>query len=109
MQGRSRTESPSDRTSVPVSAERLWRDVLGEQLRATRTDRKETLEAIARRANVSVQYLSEIERGRKEASSEVTAAVAAALELTLLDLTMGAVGRLHAEPASRRGQVALAA
>lgn len=41
----------------------------------------------AARAGVSSQYLSELERGRKDASSELLAAVTGALGLTLLDLT----------------------
>lgn len=66
----------------------LWRDVLGSQLRRLRHDRQETLGEIAGRAGVSVQYLSEIERGRKEPSSEMIAAVAGALDVTLVDLTL---------------------
>ncbi|WP_413453080.1 helix-turn-helix domain-containing protein [Georgenia sp. 1P01AC] len=42
---------------------------------------------MAARAGVSPQYLSEVERGRKEPSSEVLAAVAGALDLTLADVT----------------------
>jgi transcriptional regulator with XRE-family HTH domain len=41
----------------------------------------------AARAGISPQYLSEIERGRKEPSSEMIAALAGALDLTLIDLT----------------------
>jgi transcriptional regulator with XRE-family HTH domain len=49
---------------------------------------------VAHRAGVSTQYLSEIERGRKEPSSEVLEAVGAALSLTLLDLTSRVSGAL---------------
>ena len=86
--------------------EPLWRDLLGEQLRAARQARGETLHDVARRANLSPQYLSEIERGRKEPSSEMVAAVGSALGLTLLDLTLGAAARLggaRAASASRGG------
>src|SRR4051812_48754307 len=55
--------------------EPLWRDLLGHQLRTLRLSRRETLETVARRANLSLQYLSEIERGAKEPSSEVVAAI----------------------------------
>ena len=46
-------------------------------------------------AGISVQYLSEVERGRKEPSSEVLAAVAGALGLRMADLTLRVARRLH--------------
>jgi transcriptional regulator with XRE-family HTH domain len=67
--------------------EPLWREVLGSRLRALRADRAETLAETAERAGISPQYLSEIERGRKEPSSEMIAALAGALDTTLADLT----------------------
>ncbi|QPE03902.1 helix-turn-helix transcriptional regulator [Microbacterium schleiferi] len=75
--------------------ESLWRHVLGGRLRSLRHERGETLTETARRAGVSVQYLSEVERGVKEPSSEVIAAVADALEVTLLDLTLGVAADLR--------------
>jgi transcriptional regulator with XRE-family HTH domain len=68
--------------------EPLWREVLGRRLRALRADRDETLAQTADRAGISPQYLSEIERGRKEPSSEMIAALAGALDTTLADLTL---------------------
>jgi transcriptional regulator with XRE-family HTH domain len=70
-----------------TAPEPLWREVLGSRLRALRADRDETLAQTAERAGVSPQYLSEIERGRKEPSSEMIAALAGALDTTLADLT----------------------
>jgi transcriptional regulator with XRE-family HTH domain len=67
--------------------EPLWREVLGRRLRALRADRDETLAQTSERAGISPQYLSEIERGRKEPSSEMIAALAGALDTTLADLT----------------------
>ena len=67
--------------------EPLWREVLGSRLRAMRGERAETLAETAERAGISPQYLSEIERGRKEPSSEMIAALAGALDTTLADLT----------------------
>jgi transcriptional regulator with XRE-family HTH domain len=67
--------------------EPLWREVLGERLRSLRRRRGRTLSETAAQAGISPQYLSEIERGRKEPSSEMIAAVAGALGSTLLDLT----------------------
>lgn len=75
--------------------EPLWRDVLGEHLRSLRRDRGETLAETAGRAGVSPQYLSEVERGIKEPSSEMIAAVAGALGTSLVDLTTGVVERLR--------------
>jgi transcriptional regulator with XRE-family HTH domain len=67
--------------------EPLWREVLGSRLRALRAGRGETLAETAERAGISPQYLSEVERGRKEPSSEMIAALAGALDTTLADLT----------------------
>ena len=72
------------RTTAP---EPLWREVLGSQLRELRHERQERLAETAARAGISPQYLSEIERGRKEPSSEMIAALAGAFGLTLIDLT----------------------
>jgi len=75
--------------------EPLWREVLGSRLRALRTDRGETLAQTAERAGISPQYLSEVERGRKEPSSEMIAALAGALDLTVADLMSGAAEDLR--------------
>ena len=63
--------------SPAAPTEPLWRSVLGARLRELRRRRGHTLTRTARRAGISPQYLSEIERGRKEPSSEIVAAVAA--------------------------------
>jgi len=47
---------------------------VGDQLRAERRRRGETQAEVAGRAGISVQYLSELERGRKDPSSEILAA-----------------------------------
>jgi transcriptional regulator with XRE-family HTH domain len=73
----------------PQALEPLWREVLGSRLRALRTDRDETLARTAERAGISPQYLSEVERGRKEPSSEMIAALAGALDVTVADLMAG--------------------
>jgi transcriptional regulator with XRE-family HTH domain len=66
--------------------EPLWREVLGSRLRELRRQREEKLTETAGRAGISPQYLSEVERGRKEPSSEMIAALAGAFDLTLIDL-----------------------
>jgi ribosome-binding protein aMBF1 (putative translation factor) len=67
--------------------EPLWREMVGALLRRLRHARGERLADTAARAGVSPQYLSEVERGIKEPSSEMIAAIAGALGVTLLDLT----------------------
>src|SRR5215472_2581857 len=79
----------------PPAVEPLWREVLGGRLRTLRTDRDETLAQTADRAGISPQYLSEVERGRKEASSEMIAALAGALDTTVADLMAGAADDLR--------------
>jgi transcriptional regulator with XRE-family HTH domain len=66
--------------------EPLWRELVGATLRAVRTRRGERLSDVAERAGVSTQYLSEIERGLKDPSSEMLAAVAGALDLSVREL-----------------------
>jgi DNA-binding XRE family transcriptional regulator len=67
--------------------EPLWREALGRRLRVLRQEQGEKLTETAGRAGISPQYLSEVERGRKEPSSEMIAALAGALRTTLIDLT----------------------
>jgi transcriptional regulator with XRE-family HTH domain len=64
----------------------LLRTILGDVLRRNRRAQGRTLADVARGARVSMQYLSELERGRKEASSEVLAAICAALRIELSDV-----------------------
>jgi transcriptional regulator with XRE-family HTH domain len=64
----------------------LLRGVIGVVLRRARALQGKTLKDVADQARVSVQYLSEVERGRKEASSEVVAAICGALGWTIVDL-----------------------
>jgi DNA-binding XRE family transcriptional regulator len=82
-----RPERPRQPPQPAQPQEPLWREVLGGRLRARRLDQRETLAQTAGRAGISPQYLSEIERGRKEPSSEMIAALAGALGTTLIGLT----------------------
>ncbi len=70
----------------PARPEPLFRHLVGHILRARREAQGRTLRDVARDARVSVAYLSEVERGRKEASSEVLVAVCRALGMGLVDL-----------------------
>jgi hypothetical protein len=74
--------------------EPLWRDLVGDVLRRERLAQERTLKDVADAARISMPYLSEVERGRKEASSEVLAAAAGALGLGLGDLLSLAQGEL---------------
>jgi transcriptional regulator with XRE-family HTH domain len=98
-------QAPRGRPQVELPP--LWREAVGRELRAERQTQRRTLAEVAGDAGVSTQYLSEVERGRKEPSSEVIEAVGGALGLPLVDLTGRVTQRLRA--ARPRGPLALAA
>ena len=110
---RSPEAPPAGRTATDP----LWRELAGGALRASRHHQGRTLAQVAARAGVSVQYLSEVERGRKDPSSEILAAVVGALDLRLDDLIyvvgqrMESLGQTSRRIPSRApdGPVALAA
>ncbi|MFD6437761.1 helix-turn-helix domain-containing protein [Streptomyces venezuelae] len=108
--------NPGAPAKAPATGkEPLWRDVVGDVLRRERLAQERTLKDVAEAARISMPYLSELERGRKEASSEVLAAAARALGLGLPDLLSLAQTRLAGLPrarparASYQGEVRLAA
>jgi len=61
----------------------LMREMLGESLRELRMAESLTLREVSAKARVSLGYLSEIERGQKEASSELLNAICGALDVSL--------------------------
>src|SRR5690625_7473896 len=63
--------------------EPLLRELLGEALRRRRRAQGRTLADVAAQAGMSMQHLSDVERGRKDPSSEMVAAICGALDLTL--------------------------
>ncbi|GGV78841.1 helix-turn-helix transcriptional regulator [Streptomyces massasporeus] len=85
---------PRQAPPAPAAKEPLWRDLVGDVLRRERLAQERTLKDVADEARISMPYLSEVERGRKEASSEVLAAAAHALGLGLGDLLTRAQGEL---------------
>lgn len=91
---------------IQRAPEPLWRELLGRRLRAIREHRGDRLVDVAERAGVSPQYLSEIERGRKEPSSEMIAAVSGALDTDMIRLLGGISAELTRAPS---GPVLLAA
>ena len=64
----------------------IFRRLLGEVLRAQRMRQGRTLRQISADARVSLGYISEIERGQKEASSELLASICAALDVPLSEI-----------------------
>jgi len=108
----------ADGTVVPLSRstsprperEPLLRQVFGDVLRQARQAQGRTLADVAHEAQVSTPYLSEVERGLKEASSEVLAAVCRALDLRAVDLvarTYGQLSERHPQLQSERQVTAL--
>ena len=69
----------------------LLRHELGDELRRLRLRQGRTLREVSSAARVSLGYLSEVERGQKEASSELLAAICAALDVPLSALLDGVV------------------
>ena len=64
----------------------LFRRLLGDVLRGARMQRGMTLRELSAEARVSLGYISEIERGQKEASSELLASLCSALDIPLSDV-----------------------
>jgi transcriptional regulator with XRE-family HTH domain len=86
----------------------LLRYALGEVLRRRRLLLGKTLRDVAAESRVSLPYLSEIERGRKEPSSEILAAVCGVLRLDLSALLVDAVGLLDQTAHDRLGAASVA-
>ena len=102
------TEERSNVVPFPSRETRL-RDVIGDVLREERTRQERTLADVANDAAVSVPYLSEVERGRKEVSSDLLEAITGALDLELADVLERSVRRLRIGPQRRTGIQLLAA
>ena len=64
----------------------VLRMLLGDTLRETRLRQRRTLKEVSEVAKVSLGYLSEVERGQKEASSELLASICVALGIRLSDV-----------------------
>jgi transcriptional regulator with XRE-family HTH domain len=95
--------SPAGRDGRDRRPRPLLRTILGDVLRRTRREQRRTLADVARVARVSMPYLSEVERGRKEASSEVLAAICDSLGIDLAEL-LAEVGRELTDLRIRRGR-----
>jgi hypothetical protein len=100
----------ADPSATPVYGKKmiLMRQAIGEELRRRRNEQGRTLRDVSRDAQVSLGYLSELERGQKEASSELLAAVCNALDTPLSSLLAGVsteVARREAMMADRYSTV----
>jgi transcriptional regulator with XRE-family HTH domain len=73
----------------------LLRRVLGDSLRAQRLAQHRTLREVSGAARVSLGYLSEVERGQKEASSELLASICDALGVRLSDVLRDVTDTLY--------------
>ena len=77
----------------------LLRTHIGSALRAARIEQGRTLRDVAKSARVSLGYLSEVERGHKEASSELLNAICAALDLSLSTILLDVTNVVRAQEA----------
>jgi transcriptional regulator with XRE-family HTH domain len=92
-----------------ISKPSLLREVIGDVLRRARTTQRRTLREVSDAARVSLGYLSEVERGRKEASSELLSAICDALDVPLSQLLVDAGEQLaHADHAQDLTEAATA-
>jgi predicted transcriptional regulator len=81
-----RRQQPHEQHDPPAGIEPLWRESVGRELREERQASGKRLVDVAEDAGVSPQYLSEVERGLKDPSSELLAAITGALGLSVADL-----------------------
>lgn len=86
----------------------MLRDVLGSEIRRVRTEQFKTLREMSSAASVSLAYLSEVERGQKEASSEILNAICSALKISVSDLLISSafeIARLEEEEKNLASQL----
>jgi transcriptional regulator with XRE-family HTH domain len=77
----------------------LMRSHIGQVLRGARISQKRTLREVAKAARVSLGYLSEVERGQKEASSELLNSICLALNLSLSNVIYSVAHQIYLEEA----------
>jgi hypothetical protein len=81
-----REAAPRATPGAGAEVEPLWRESVGRELREERLASGKRLVDVAAGAGVSPQYLSEVERGLKDPSSELLAAIAGALGLSVAEI-----------------------
>jgi DNA-binding XRE family transcriptional regulator len=113
-QPQEQTDRPERPAPTPVKTqpqerrprvEPLWRESVGRELRRQRLAGGKRLVDVAEEAGVSPQYLSEVERGLKDPSSELLAAMAGALGLSVAEIAT----RVATSSPSTQSPVCLAA
>jgi len=77
----------------------LLRSHIGSALRASRVAQGRTLRDVAKSARVSLGYLSEVERGQKEASSELLNSICSALEISLGEVLLTVTTQVRTQEA----------
>ncbi len=107
--GRPPAGSAAPGSAADPHPEPLWRKVAGGVLRDERRRQHRTLAQVAGRAGMSVQYLSELERGRKEASSEMLSAACGSLGLSLAEFAGRCARAITSGSARPSGPLLLAA
>lgn len=88
---------------TPEAPQPDLRTALGEVLREERREQERTLADVAESAAVSLPYLSEVERGRKDVSADLLGAIAAALELDVPTVLERTARRLRTSAGVQRG------
>jgi transcriptional regulator with XRE-family HTH domain len=73
----------------------LLREYIGDALRIERTRQERSLRDVASSSVISLGYLSEVERGQKEVSSELLGSICAALGLTVPELLVEVTAQMH--------------
>ncbi len=99
---RCRHPAPVRPATRPTTVPTLLRTALGASLRRRRDEQGLRIVDVAERARLSVAYVSEVERGRKEPSSEVVAALCRALDASLAEVLREVVEALEREAARAR-------
>jgi transcriptional regulator with XRE-family HTH domain len=84
----------------------VLRTIIGDELRTRRLGQGRTLRDVSGAARVSLGYLSEVERGQKEASSELLAAICGALDVPLSDVLRSVSDKMDLDDHRRRTPVA---
>lgn len=73
----------------------LLREYIGDALRVERLSQERSLRDVASGSVISLGYLSEVERGQKEVSSELLRSICAALGLTVPELLVEVTAQMH--------------
>ena len=106
MATQQRDHDDADRSSASqAEAPAGVKEAIGEVLREERQDQDRTLADVAEAAWVSLQYLSEVERGLKDISSELLASVCRGLEVPVPDVLERAADKLRATGSTLEAQM----